>query len=148
MKYLILLFSTLFLFACGGGDSSSEQPVSPVASESPSDNTGSAINELSVATSFDFTTDVSVTVNVAANLVNERAYLNVCKADSVVINDDNCFFRSPVTASGLTRKIVIPHNEQLLKADIWYYDVLTQPLSYTWSFDKSASEQVFLLGNN
>ena len=100
------------MMGCGGGSSDSEVTASGVVSQPPAADTGPAMNDLVVDTAFDFTTDVTVTVDVAPDLVN-RAYLNVCKAEAVVISDDTVL-RSPVTA-GLTKNIVIPHNEQALK---------------------------------
>ena len=145
MKRFIFLLGVTAMMGCGGGSSDSEVTTSEVVSQPPAADTGPAMNDLVVDTAFDFTTDVTVTVDVAPDLVNQRAYLNVCKAEAVVISDDTCFLRSPVTAAGLTKNIVIPHNEQALKADIWFYDVKAEPLSYTWQFDKAVEAQAFLM---
>ena len=147
MKHLILLAGATVMLACGGS-SSSDDTVSEVVSDATqpvAQDTSSSMTDLAVDATFDFTTDVTVTVDVAPNLVSERAYLNVCKAEAVVVSDDTCFFRSPVTAAGLTRNIVIPHNEQALKADIWFYDVKAEPLSYTWQFDRAVDAQTFFM---
>ena len=145
MNYLTIATVTVafLLTACGGSDSSSTDTAvqsTPVVSDGES-----GMNELIVEPDFDFTTDVEVTVEVPADLVEQRAYLNVCQAEAEVTSDETCFFRSPLTAAGLSSQIVIPHNEQKLRADIWYYDVNAEPKTFYWEFDSGADPQTFVL---
>ena len=147
MKYLTIATVTaaLLITACGGsgsdsGSTDTAAPSAPVVSD-----TDPGMNELTVDNDFDFTTDVTVTVEVAANVVNQRAYLNVCQAEAEVTSDETCFFRSPLTAEGLSSQLVIPHNEQKLRAEIWYYDVNAEPKTFYWQFDNTIETQTFLI---
>lgn len=145
MKQLICLVSVFLISACGGGGGS-EQPVSKapaVVETPPADTQEQGVAALNVPTQFDFKTDFTVTVNVAANLVNERAFINICEADAALTNADTCFVRSPLTDNGLEMSFTLPHQGQKVKASIWFYDTSRAPLNYEWQFNSSQSEQMW-----
>lgn len=144
MKHLICLFPIFLLSACGGG-SGSEQNPTPAVVETTTSNSEQGITALNVSTEFDFKTDFTVKVNVAANLVNERAFINICEVDALLINGDTCFVRSPLNNNGLEMSFSLPHKEQKVKASIWFYDTSMAPLMYEWQFDNSRVDQVWLI---
>ncbi|ALU41449.1 hypothetical protein [Pseudoalteromonas rubra] len=117
---------------------SEEQP----AEDAPA---GEGMEAVVVDGGFDFQTDVPVTVSVAPDVVNGRAYINVCQQDSVLTNEDTCFLRAPVDSTGLTVQIELPHSEQKLKAEIWYYSTDVEPLVYSWEFDGTQQQQAWLI---
>ncbi|MCO7187198.1 MULTISPECIES: hypothetical protein [unclassified Pseudoalteromonas] len=92
---------------------------------------------------FDFRTDVPVAVSIASNVVNSRAFINICQQDAPLTDDDTCFLRAPVDSNGLFVQIVLPHSEQKLKAEIWYYSTDVEPLVYNWEFDGSQQQQTW-----
>ncbi len=144
MKQLLVLSIAFILTGCGGGGDST--PVTPPAATANSDdNEAQGTAALNVAPEFDFKTDVNVALNVAANLVNERAFINICQADALLINADTCFVRAPLDSEGLDLSFVIPHQDQKLKAQIWFYDTSMAPLNYEWQFDESQSQQSWLI---
>ncbi|QTL34392.1 hypothetical protein [Pseudoalteromonas viridis] len=114
----------------------------PVEEQVPA---GEGMEAVIVDESFDFQTDVPLTVSVAPNVVNSRAYLNVCKQGAALINDDNCFLRAPVDSTGLTVQIELPHSEQKLTAEIWYYSTGVEPLVYSWEFDTRQQQQAWTI---
>ena len=142
MKYISFLLGAVIMIGCGGGGDT-ENTTAPPVTQVVTDPTGPSMNNLTVDSSFDFTTDVTVTITVSPQLVSQRAYLNVCQAGAKVISDDTCYLRSPLSSDGLTRDIVIPHKEQNLKADIWYYNVNTEPMTFTWQYQTSSERQIF-----
>ncbi|TMP39000.1 hypothetical protein [Pseudoalteromonas rubra] len=92
---------------------------------------------------FDFQTDVPVSVLVASNIVDTRAFINICQKEATLTNDDTCFLRAPIDSNGLIVQIVLPHSEQKLKAEIWYYSTDKDPLVYSWEFDGSQQQQTW-----
>lgn len=143
MKNICFVMFTVIMIGCGGGGSEeTSAPPEPIVNQ-PNE---PSMNDLTVDSSFDFTTDIKVTIAVTPQLVEHRAYLNVCQSDAKVVSDETCYLRTPVSAVGLTREIVIPHKEQGLKAAIWYYDVDTEPMTFYWQYRTSNEEQVFEIG--
>ncbi|RZM77066.1 hypothetical protein C3B51_16920 [Pseudoalteromonas rubra] len=94
---------------------------------------------------FDFRTDVPVTVSIAPGVVNNRAFINICPQEATLTNDDACFLRAPIDSNGLFVQIVLPHSEQKLKAEIWYYSTDVAPLVYSWEFDGAQQQQIWEL---
>ena len=160
MKSFYVILISLLLTACGGGSeskatSSSAEPTAatsttsvatPPATETSTDTeTKVGFAALAVSPEFDFTTDVTVTVKVAAKLVNERAFLNICPAETKLVSTATCYVRAPLTSAGLELSFVLPHQAQQVKADIWFYDVGMQPLRYEWQVDTSTAQQTWLI---
>lgn len=147
MKYIMSFLSVLMLSACGGGGSDAK-PIPATTTVVDQSSTGSqqqGVAALNVAPEFDFKTDIAVTVKVAASLVNERAFINICDAEAVLTNSDTCFIRSPLTDRGLEMSFTLPHQEQKVKAEIWFYDTSLPPLYYEWHVNNSQTEQVWLI---
>lgn len=94
---------------------------------------------------FDFRTDVPVAVSIAPGVVNNRAFINICPQEATLTNDDACFLRAPIDSNGLFVQIVLPHSEQKLKAEIWYYSTDVDPLVYSWEFDGAQQQQIWEL---
>ncbi|WP_194866754.1 hypothetical protein [Pseudoalteromonas sp. PPB1] len=132
-------------------DNAAEQQASSteeqVAEEQPAEEApvGEGMEAVVVDGGFDFQTDVPVTVSVAPDVVNGRAYINVCQQDAALTNDDTCFLRAPVDSNGLTVQLELPHSEQKLKAEIWYYSTGVEPLVYTWEFDGTQQQQAWTI---
>ncbi|KZN43631.1 hypothetical protein N474_20430 [Pseudoalteromonas luteoviolacea CPMOR-2] len=91
--------------------------------------------------SFDFQTDVPVSVSIGPDVVSSRAFINICQQDATLTNEDTCFLRAPIDSNGLTVQILLPHSEQKLKAEIWYYSTSIEPLVYNWEFDATVQQQ-------
>ena len=145
MKHLIVGLLISLIYGCGGGGQSSEvsEPSpAPVVIDNPDEQ---GIKALTISQEFDFRTNVTVNVDVAPNLVFERAFLNICKADKNMINSENCFLRSPLTKAGLKTQFMLPHREQEVVAQIWYYQIGTDPIIYHWQYNPELVDQVFEL---
>ncbi|KZN45127.1 hypothetical protein [Pseudoalteromonas luteoviolacea] len=164
MKKFTVTLITLLLTACGGGSGGSdEQPTNSTSqnvqaqSTSASDTqvqtdttqeqtaeeatNGEGMEAVVVDESFDFSTDVPVSVSVGPDVVSSRAFINICQQDATLTNDETCFLRAPIDSSGLTVEILLPHSKQKLKAEIWYYSTSIEPLVFTWKFDGSLETQ-------
>ena len=143
MRYLMLISLMVALVGCGGGGSGdSSEPTNPPPVSGGQEQ---GMRALKITSDFDFTTDLTVSLQVVENLVNQRAFLNVCKAESEVIDSENCFLRTPVTAEGLSTEFMVPHKEQKIIAQIWYYEPDMEPMSYDWEYDESLEAQAFTL---
>ena len=88
---------------------------------------------------------IKIKLQVAADTVNQRAYLSVCQRNAVVLHNDYCFFRGPLTAAGVDRELLLPHREQKLTAHIWFYDGTTQAQTYDWQFNAELEQQIFTI---
>lgn len=146
MKQFFITLFALSTIACGGGGGESTPQKTPdVVTDggNGSDNSGTA--GLNVAPEFDFKTDVTVIVDVAANLVNERAFINICQVEAILTHEDNCLLRAPLTSDGLQISLTLPHAGQKIKADIWYYDTSMSPMRYEWQYDVSQDQQKWLI---
>lgn len=132
-------------------DNATEQQASSteeqVAEEQPVEEApiGEGMEAVVVDGGFDFQTDVPVTVSVAPDVVNGRAFINVCQQDAALTNEDSCFLRAPLDSTGLTVQIELPHSEQKLKAEIWYYSTDVEPLVYSWEFDGTQQQQAWTI---
>lgn len=145
MKNILSLLSAIMITACGGGGSDANLTTATVAEPVSTGSEKQGMAALSVSHEFDFKTDFIVTVNVAENLVNERAFINICAANAVLINLDDCFVRSPLTKNGLEMSFMVPHQEQKMTAKIWFYDTGLEPLSYEWVFNETQEKQLWLI---
>ncbi|MBQ4811090.1 hypothetical protein A7985_01085 [Pseudoalteromonas luteoviolacea] len=171
MNKLTVTLITLLLTACGGGSGGSdEQPTSSTnstgqnvqaQSASTSDTqvqtnttqeqaaeestSGEGMEAVVVDESFDFSTDVPVSVSVGPDVVSSRAFINICQQEATLTSDENCFLRAPIDSNGLTVDILLPHSEQKLKAEIWYYSTSIEPLVFTWEFDGSLDSQQWII---
>ncbi len=149
MKTRLTLLSFLFLAsACGGGSGDSGSTTSSNATtQTPVNDPPATIStrDLVVDSSFNYETNIDVQINVAANLVNARAFINVCGAPSSnqPLNYSDCYLRSTLSQDGLIGNINIPHKSQTLVAQIWSYDPETNPLTFTWQYDGSKTVQLF-----
>ncbi|MCF2857187.1 hypothetical protein L1286_06890 [Pseudoalteromonas sp. SMS1] len=108
-------------------------------------NSDEGMEAVVVDESFDFQTDVPVSVSIGPNVVSSRAFINICQQDATLTNDDMCFLRAPLDSNGLTVQLLLPHSEQKLKAEIWYYSTNTEPLVYNWEFDGTAQQQAWVI---
>ena len=143
---LLIIASALTLASCGGdlasSDSSSTAPApDPVVDQGETITTA----DLVVSPDFNFDSQIKVNLQVAADMVNQRAYLSVCKQDAVVLHNDYCFFRGPLTAAGLDRELLLPHREQKLTAHIWFYDGTTEAQTYDWQFNANLEQQILTI---
>lgn len=149
MKKLILLSMVSMLTACGGGSDGAPAKApdnnSGGSTQPPVSETETGMQALEVSSEFDFRTNISVVVQVAGNVVTDRAFLNICKHDAVLTNDEECFVRAPLSSDGLTMHFELPHQEQKLKAEIWFYNPDMEPHSYTWQYDASQDEQTWAI---
>ncbi|KZN28517.1 hypothetical protein [Pseudoalteromonas luteoviolacea] len=165
MNKLTITLITLLLTACGGGSGGSgEQPTNSTnstsqnvqaqstsdtqsqtdsAQEQPAEEPADAegMEAVVVDESFNFSTDVPVSVSVGPDVVSSRAFINICQQEATLTNDENCFLRAPIDSTGLTVEILLPHSEQKLKAEIWYYSTSIEPMVFTWEFDQSLESQ-------
>ena len=137
---ILLLMCVLFLICSCGEEGGKEEPKKIDLIENPT-----GINAITVDSEFDFTTDLKVKIEVLQNVVNKKAFLNICKKETILINNDNCFLRTPINENGMSTEITIPHKEQELKAEIWYYNVFSEPLIYEWNLDENKKEQTWVL---
>ncbi|MCG7546833.1 hypothetical protein [Pseudoalteromonas sp. Of7M-16] len=172
MNKFIITLMTFTLTACGGGSggadgqsNSSASVDSNTVTSTPtkangdtaipenaqaSDNTSETsqvegIGSIEVDQSFDFRSNVSLQVTLGENLVSERAFVNICKQGESITNADNCFLRAPLDSSGFSAQIQLPHAEQKLKAEIWFYSTTKEPLVYSWELDASQQDQSWLI---
>lgn len=150
MKKLIILSVVSMLTACGGGGGDAAPATTPDASsgsnsQPPVSDNETGMKALEVSSEFDFRTNVSVVVQVAENVVMDRAFLNICRHDAVLTNDEECFVRAPLSSDGLTMRFELPHQEQKLKAEIWFYNPDIEPHSHTWQYDASQNEQTWVI---
>ncbi|TQF71357.1 hypothetical protein [Pseudoalteromonas luteoviolacea] len=104
-------------------------------------NSDEGMEAVVVDESFDFQTDVPVSVSIGPDVVSSRAFINICQQDATLTNEDTCFLRAPIDSNGLTVQILLPHSEQKLKAEIWYYSTSIEPLVYNWEFDGTMQQQ-------
>lgn len=171
MKNLTILIVTCLLAACGGGsgESGSASTSTPQISSTQSDSTNEVSTQssttqtestqeevvdeeksegmasLEVDSAFDLTTDFNLSIVVEEGVVSQRAFINICREDTVLANDDNCFLRAPLNESGLTNSVTIPHTGVALKAEIWLYNPDSEPTTYRWQFDSSGAEQTWTI---
>ncbi|KZN65207.1 hypothetical protein N473_01145 [Pseudoalteromonas luteoviolacea CPMOR-1] len=173
MNKLIITLMTLVLTACGGGSGGSEGQSNPTTTTSsnstaaapasassstpdavPQDTTdaddtaatqpqGGGMDSMDVDVTFDFRSNVAVEVTFGQNLVSERAFVNICKQGESITNTSNCFLRAPLDSNGFTTQIQLPHADQKLKAEIWFYSTTKEPLVYNWEIDASQEQQVW-----
>ncbi|MEN8634359.1 MULTISPECIES: hypothetical protein [Pseudoalteromonas] len=146
-KTILIIALSMYLAACGGGDSETTTPTvadnptsDPVTSEEPA-----GMASLEVAEGFDLSTKFDLDVDVNLGLGDVRAYLNICqkKTDSLRADYNNCLFRSPLSQSAINTALTMSRQDIELVAEIWFYDNSTQPLSFTWVFDDTKEQQLF-----
>ncbi|MCF6441193.1 hypothetical protein L1077_17290 [Pseudoalteromonas luteoviolacea] len=175
MNKLIITLMTLALTACGGGSGGSEGQSNPSTTTSSSstaaapattststpttieqDSTdtgdtvaaqpqGEGMDSMDVDVAFDFRSNVAVEVTLSDNVVSERAFINICKQGESITNADNCFLRAPLDSNGFTTQIQLPHADQKLKAEIWFYSTSKEPLVYNWEVDASQPTQTWVI---
>lgn len=171
MKNPLILLSVCLLAACGGGsgESGSTPTSAPQTTSTQSDSTNEASSQssttqteagqeqeaeaaknegmasLQVDSAFDLTTDFNLSIVVEEGVVSQRAFINICREDTLLANDDNCFLRAPLNESGLTNSVTIPHTGVVLKAEIWLYNPDSEPTTYKWQFDSSSAEQTWTI---
>ncbi|CAH9058054.1 hypothetical protein PSECIP111951_01792 [Pseudoalteromonas holothuriae] len=153
----IIMLSTLS--ACGGGSEQGQSqvqntqisneataPSSAAQDDNNSENQSSiSLANLSIAPNFNLETNVQVNIQVASNLVMQRAYINVCKATAQEISYSDCYYQGPLTQDGLNTMIELPYQNIELTAAIWVYDPLTSPQIYQWQFDTNTASQIFTI---
>jgi hypothetical protein len=142
MKNLLVIIAIFLVSSCGGGGESKEE-VKKV--ETIEDTITTGADTIIIDSDFDLTTDIKIKIEVLKNVVTETAFLNICKKETLLVNNDNCFLRTPLDKEGISMEITIPHKEQELKAEIWHYNVFIEPLIYEWSLDKDKEKQVWTL---
>ena len=142
----LLITATAFALAGCGGDLASSDATSTTPA-APPDPVVSEITtaDLVVSPEFNFDSQVKIKLKVESNMISQRAYLSVCQQDAVILHNDYCFFRGPVTAAGLDRELLLPHREQKLTAHIWFYDGTTQAQTYDWQFNSELEQQTFTI---
>ncbi|MBQ4877756.1 hypothetical protein J8M21_11110 [Pseudoalteromonas luteoviolacea] len=165
MNKLIITLMTLVLSACGGGSGGSESQsntnavtssssTAPATTSTSTTNTGETtaaqpqgegMDSMDVDVAFDFKSNVAVEVTLSENVVSERAFINICKQGESLTNADNCFLRAPLDSNGFTTQIQLPHADQKLKAEIWFYSTSKEPLVYNWEVDASQQTQTWVI---
>ena len=143
----LLIIASVFALASCGGDLESSDGVTTTPEPEPvveQDDTVTTA-DLVVSPDFNFDSQIKVNLQIAANVVEQRAYLSVCKQDAVILHNDYCFFRGPLTAAGVDRELLLPHREQKLTAHIWFYDGTTQAQTYDWQFNAELAQQTFTI---
>ncbi|MDK1289862.1 hypothetical protein [Pseudoalteromonas umbrosa] len=106
---------------------------------------GEGMDSMDVDVAFDFRSNVAVEVTLSENVVSERAFINICKQGESITNADNCFLRAPLDSNGFTTQIQLPHADQKLKAEIWFYSTSKEPLVYNWEVDASQQTQTWVI---
>ncbi|MDK2594258.1 hypothetical protein [Pseudoalteromonas obscura] len=172
MNKFIITLMTFTLTACGGGSGGTEgqgNSTASIASNTTTStptkangestapdsaqvndnasamNQGEGIGSMEVDQSFDFRSSLPLQVTLGENLVSERAFVNICKQGESITNADNCFLRAPLDSNGFSAQIQLPHAEQKLKAEIWFYSTTKEPLVYSWELDASQQNQSWLI---
>ena len=106
----LLIIATAFTLAGCGGDLASSDATSTTPTPTPDPVVDTITTaDLVVSPEFNFDSQIKINLTVAPDMISQRAYLSVCQQDAVVLHNDYCFFRGPITALGIDRAVSYTH---------------------------------------
>ncbi len=149
-KVIIGLVAATLLSSCGSGSETTKNETVDISDEVDI-NEEVDVEEVNISTAelytdagfeLNSTTALDIRIDIS-DLKNERAYLNICRADEDGSADyNNCMLNAPIKNGQLNTQLILGNEIDILSMEIWRYDINSAPFRYQWDREDGAQWDV------